>query len=51
LAEDDLKRVASATGAAVQSTVNSLNPKVLGTCENFEEVQVRSTPRELLATK
>ena len=39
VAEEDLKRVASATGASVQTTVNNLNPKVLGTCANFEEVQ------------
>ena len=37
-------RVAQATGAAVQTTVNELNPVVLGTCETFEEVQVRSPP-------
>ena len=41
VAEEDLKRVASATGGAVQSTVNNLDPKVLGTCAQFEEVQVR----------
>ena len=40
VAEEDLKRVASATGGAVQSTVNKLDPKVLGTCAQFEEVQV-----------
>ena len=40
VAEEDLKRVASATGGAVQSTVNNLDPKVLGTCAQFEEVQV-----------
>ena len=32
--------MAQATGAAVQTTVNELNPAVLGTCEKFEEVQV-----------
>ena len=37
--DEDLKRVAAATGAAVQTTVNNLDPKVLGTCANFEEVQ------------
>lgn len=40
VAEEDLKRVASATGASVQTTVNNLDPKVLGTCATFEEVQV-----------
>ena len=32
--------MASATGGVVQSTVNNLDPKVLGTCADFEEVQV-----------
>ena len=40
VAEEDLKRVAAATGGVVQSTVNNLDPKVLGTCARFEEVQV-----------
>ena len=40
VAEEDLKRVAAATGGVVQSTVNNLDPKVLGTCAQFEEVQV-----------
>jgi len=40
VAEEDLKRVAAATGGVVQSTVNNLDPKVLGTCAHFEEVQV-----------
>lgn len=38
--EADLHRVAVATGAQVQTTVNNLNPRVLGTCSNFEEKQV-----------
>eukprot|EP00887_Chlorella_sp_A99_P006503 scaffold3.g6503.t1 len=38
--EEDLRRVAEATGAQVQTTVNSLDPKVLGTCARFEERQV-----------
>jgi hypothetical protein len=50
VAEEDLKRVAAATGAAVQSTVNNLNPKVLGTCESFEEVQVRHVLDMMRAT-
>ena len=41
MAEEDLQRVAQATGAAVQTTVNGLDPRVLGTCHHFEEVQVR----------
>lgn len=41
--EEDLQRVAQATGAQVQTTVNGLNPKVLGTCETFQEQQV--TPK------
>ncbi len=38
--EEDLGRVAAATGAQVQTTVNNLNPKVLGTCAQFDEQQV-----------
>ena len=38
--EDDLKRVAKATGAAIQVTVHGLTPSVLGTCGEFEEKQV-----------
>ena len=33
--------MAQATGAAVQTTVNGLDPRVLGSCRHFEEVQVR----------
>jgi hypothetical protein len=40
--EEDLKRVAAATGAAVQTTVNGLDAQALGTCAHFEEVQVRA---------
>lgn len=40
MAEEDLQRVAQATGAAVQTTVNGLDPAVLGTCEQFQEAQV-----------
>ena len=32
--------MASASGARVQSTVNKLDPKVLGTCGSFQEKQV-----------
>ncbi|KAI5054763.1 hypothetical protein GOP47_0029908 [Adiantum capillus-veneris] len=38
--EEDLQRVASATGAAVQTSVNNIVPEVLGLCEVFEEKQV-----------
>jgi len=40
VAEEDLRRVCRATGAAVQTTVNNLIPTVLGTCTKFEEKQV-----------
>ncbi|KAG2487549.1 hypothetical protein HYH03_013828 [Edaphochlamys debaryana] len=36
----DIERVTKATGAKVQTTVNNLDPKVLGTCARFEERQV-----------
>lgn len=38
--EDDLKRVAKATGATIQTTVNDVIPSVLGQCSIFEEKQV-----------
>ena len=38
--EEDIRRVADATGASVQTTVNNLKPSCLGTCERFEERQV-----------
>jgi T-complex protein 1 subunit eta len=38
--DDDLKRVAKATGGQVQTTVHGLLPNVLGTCGVFEERQV-----------
>ena len=37
-----MHRVSMATGAQTQTTVNNLNPKVLGTVEAFEEKQVCS---------
>lgn len=40
VAEEDLQRVAEATGAQIQTTVNSLSPKALGSCSRFEERQV-----------
>lgn len=38
--EEDMKRVADATGASVQTTVNNLRESCLGTCAKFEERQV-----------
>eukprot|EP00897_Mesotaenium_endlicherianum_P011061 jgi/Mesen1/9984/ME000072S09395 len=40
VAEDDLHRVAKATGGAIQTTVNNVVPEVMGECANFEERQV-----------
>lgn len=37
---DDLNRVAKSTGAVVQTTVNGLDKSALGTCAEFEEVQI-----------
>ncbi len=42
--ESDMHRVAVATGAQTQTTVNNLNPKVLGSVEAFEEKQVKPQP-------
>ena len=38
--QEDLHRVAEATGAQIQTTVNNLDTRVLGTCADFEEQQV-----------
>ncbi|KAG9130493.1 hypothetical protein Leryth_025753 [Lithospermum erythrorhizon] len=38
--EEDLQRVAAATGGTVQTTVNNVIDEVLGSCELFEEKQV-----------
>ncbi|KAJ7960392.1 T-complex protein 1 subunit eta [Quillaja saponaria] len=38
--EEDLQRVAAATGGTVQTSVNNVIEEVLGTCELFEEKQV-----------
>jgi len=38
--ESDMHRVAVATGAQTQTTVNNLKPKVLGSVDSFEEKQV-----------
>ena len=40
VADDDLKRVAKATGASVQTSCNDLSATVLGACKKFEERQV-----------
>jgi T-complex protein 1 subunit eta len=40
VADEDLRRVAEAAGARVQTTVNALEPSVLGSCARFEERQV-----------
>ncbi|KAL3597688.1 hypothetical protein D5086_009325 [Populus alba] len=40
VSEEDLQRVAAATGGTVQTTVNNIIDEVLGTCEIFEEKQV-----------
>ncbi|KAL6544274.1 T-complex protein 1 subunit eta [Orobanche gracilis] len=38
--EEDLQRVAAATGGTVQTTVNNVIDEVLGSCDLFEERQV-----------
>ena len=38
--DEDLQRVAMASGAAVQTSVNDLIPGIIGTCAKFEERQV-----------
>lgn len=40
--ESDMKRTARATGAQIQTTVNKLDKSVLGTCGQFEEIQIGS---------
>ena len=42
VADDDIKRVEKATGAKIQSTVYNIDTSVLGTCGQFEEIQVGS---------
>lgn len=46
--ESDMHRVATATGAQTQTTVNNLNPQVLGTVEAFEEKQVKHSATMLV---
>jgi len=38
--DDDLRRVAQATGGKIQTTTSNLDPSVLGTCGKFEERQI-----------
>lgn len=38
--DEDLQRVAAATGATLQTTLNNFDPSALGSCERFEEKQV-----------
>ena len=40
VANEDITRVAKATGAVLQTTVNNVAADVLGTCGNFEEKQI-----------
>lgn len=40
MAEEDLQRVAMATGGQIQTTVNNLSAKALGSCAQFQERQV-----------
>merc|ERR1719199_277415 len=40
VADDDLKRMAKAVGASVQTSCNDLNEGILGSCDYFEEKQV-----------
>jgi len=38
--DDDMKRVAKATGALLQTTVNNVASDVLGSCGSFQEKQI-----------
>jgi len=38
--QEDLERVAMATGGVTQTSLSDLSPQILGTCERFEEKQV-----------
>lgn len=38
--EEDIKRTRKACGGSIQTSVQSLTPDVLGSCEGFEEVQI-----------
>lgn len=39
---DDLGRLAKATGGVIQTTINGISADILGTCGEFEEVQLGS---------
>merc|ERR1712180_535649 len=38
--EEDLNRTMKACGGSIQTSVQSMTPDILGTCEDFEEVQI-----------
>ena len=38
--EEDLKRTMKACGGSIQTSVQSMTDDILGTCEDFEEVQI-----------
>lgn len=40
VSKEDMNRLVKATGGTIQSTVTDLRPEVLGTCGEFEEVQL-----------
>lgn len=40
VAEEDLRRTMKACGGSIQTSIQSLLDDVLGTCEDFEEVQI-----------
>lgn len=39
---EDLQRLAKSTSAIIQTTCNGLKEKILGTCEEFQEIQIGS---------
>lgn len=40
VADEDLKRTMRACGGSIQTSVNSMTPDVLGSCDLFEEKQI-----------
>ncbi|CAB1105560.1 unnamed protein product [Ectocarpus sp. CCAP 1310/34] len=40
VAQDDMERVAKATGGKVQTSIHGITPDVVGHCERFEETQL-----------
>jgi T-complex protein 1 subunit eta len=46
----DLRRVAKATGAKIQTSVNDLNETILGTSGRFEEIQIGAEVRGTYST-